>query len=418
MATEDIDFRLYNSAGTLVDADAVPTLGDDGSAFGIKNADTGTIIIADNTAMTKVSTGHYRYQLTVAAAESAAADTAAYGSTYVVAVEYVYLDNTNYIESNRTMPPAESSRGHAGWACDAVEAYLGGTQAAGVALEYVKAGYDTFLAGMNPDTRMKHAWSFLTRSAELTLPASVEGTASGTYTASVSGRQLGTIAVTATTEIFASTHVNQYLFVDNLGTYKITAYTSTTVVTVQVLIGQTAADFTSQPVHTAGWIDLPTDFDGLPGGLTYLNSDSYTTPRIHQTSVERIWQMWRDYDSDGTVTHFALLPTEFASSTGQRFQLLYAPRADDAQVVRFPYHVRPTELTDSTSVYFLGGRQHYETIKLAALANAELIKTKSIGVMQVAFEKAMIGSIEADELLFQTHGSVSLADESTGIEVW
>jgi hypothetical protein len=289
---------------------------------------------------------------------------------------------------------------------------------AGVALPYAKRGYSEFLAGRNPQTGTVHLWSFLRRYGELTLPASAEGTATGVYTASASGRQLGTIAVTATTAIFASSNVNQYLSVDNLGTYKITAYTSTTVVTVQVLTGQTAASFTSKAVHIAAWVDLPSDFGGLLGGLTYLNSDSYTTPRIHQTSVERIWEMWRDDDNEGTVTHFALLSKEFAVTTGQRFQLLYAPRAEDAQVVRFPYHVQITELTDSSSCQFFGGERHYETIRALALAAAELKKGNTSGVMRAEADRLMLSSLEADELMFSNYAPVSLADEPTGIELW
>ena len=199
MATENIDFRLYNAAGTLTNADSTPVLSDSLGAFGIKNASTGVIVIADGTAMTAVATGHYRYQLTVADTEDASADTGAYGSTYTCAVEYVYLDNTHYVESNKLIPPAESSRGHAAWVADQVESYLGGTPAAGVALGCVKTGYDEFLAGMNPANGLKHTWSFLKRYSEITLTASVEGTATGVYTASATGRQLGTIAVTATT---------------------------------------------------------------------------------------------------------------------------------------------------------------------------------------------------------------------------
>jgi hypothetical protein len=286
---------------------------------------------------------------------------------------------------------------------------------AGNALPYAKRGYNEFLMGMHPLTGMKHTWSFLKRYGEITLTASVEGTATGVYTASATGRQLGTIAVTATTAIFASAQVGSYLTIENVGTYRITAYTSTTVVTVQVLTGQRAASFTSIAIWLAGIQDLPADWDGLIGGFTYAYSDSYDAPTIEEVDVETVYRHWRNDNDENEAYMFAIIPKEFAVATGQRWQLVYAPRVENTQTWRFQQFVKDDELTDSSSVQFLGGAQHWETIRALAIAAAEIKKGNTSGVMRAEADRLLVASIEADERMFVSHRTISLADAETGI---
>jgi hypothetical protein len=319
------------------------------------------------------------------------------------------------LDFDTTAASAASARGHVAWACDVVEDYIGGTVAANVALKHVQAGYDDFLRGIDPRTNMRHEWSFLHTYQELTLTASAEGTATGVYTASAAGRQLGTIAVTATTAIFTSSHVGMYLAVEDVGTYRISAYGGTDVVTVQVLTGQTAANFTSKTIHLAGIYDLATDFGGLDGGVTYMHTDAYVTPKLELVSPERMHAMWRDDDNDGDPRYYAIAPKEFASATGQRWQLLVYPRPTNTRIVRIPYRVIHSALTDSTTEYFLGGDMHYETIKLAALADVEFMTGRAGGIMAQRYQEAKIQSIDADKSLFGSQGPISLSDADTGI---
>ena len=62
-----------------------------------------------------------------------------------------------------------STYGTVGWACDQIEAFLSatGSESAGVALRYVQAAYDEFLAGRHPAFNYIHPWSFLNTYQEL-----------------------------------------------------------------------------------------------------------------------------------------------------------------------------------------------------------------------------------------------------------
>ena len=416
MATFELDFYHEDSDGNLLDLDSAPTLSDVTGTYGVWRGTT--TIVDDGTAMTRVGTGHYQYELTYGDAE--AADTILYGTTYSYAVEYTYDGLTDFFQSQFTSSAASSDTyGSAGWACDQIEAFLSatGSESAGVALRYVQAAYDEFLAGRHPAFGYIHPWSFLNTYQELTLQASVEGTASGTYTASASGRQLGTIAVTATTAIFTSAHVGCYLTVEDVGTYRITAYSSTTLVTVQVLTGQTAANFTSKSVWLAGIYDLASDFGGMNGRPTYMYSSTYLTPYLRQTSLDDITAMWKYDDDEDEPTHYAVVAREFASTTGQRWQLWVAPRSENTQVIRIPYRVRPDLLTDSAAVWFLGGREHVQTILQIARKYVELWGSGTAGVQAAMADRMMEQSIDFDTALLGSRGALSIAGADTGLSV-
>ena len=63
----DVELRVDNYVlGDRKDATTV-LLSDDGGAYGVKRLDTGAAVVADGTAMTKASTGEYRYEFTAPA---------------------------------------------------------------------------------------------------------------------------------------------------------------------------------------------------------------------------------------------------------------------------------------------------------------------------------------------------------------
>jgi len=409
----------HKENGVLTDLDAVPTLSNSAGTMGVWNPSDDTIIVADDTAMTWLSTGQYYHTLTLNVTEGLNAPT--YNTLYYFSVERVIDGETYYTVLTDTTPAYTSGEtyGSVGWTCDQIEAFLSatGSESAGVALRYVQAAYDEFLAGRHPAFGYIHPWSFLNTYQELTLQASVEGTASGTYTASASGRQLGTIAVTATSAIFTSAHIGCYLTVEDVGTYRITAYSSTTLVTVQVLTGQIAADFTSKSVWLAGVYDLASDFGGMNGRPTYMYSSTYLTPYLRQTSLDDITAMWK-YDGDeDEPTHYAVVAREFDATAGQRWQLWVAPRSENTQVLRIPYRVRPGLLTDSASVWLLGGREHAQTILQIAHKYVELWGSGTAGVQAAMADRMMAQSIDFDTALLGSRGALSIAGADTGLSV-
>ena len=312
-----------------------------------------------------------------------------------------------------------ATRGSAAWLIDEVEAYGGANMASGRSLESAQAGYDRFLRGVHPRNETVHTWSFLApATSEIRLTASAEGTATGVYTASASAPQVGTMAVTTTTAILDTTdHVNKYMIVDNVGTYRMTAVASTTTATLQVIRAQDIAGFTAELVWVAGIYDLPTNFGGLLEPLTYLNSSDYNTPIIQVEDPNTIMGMWRDNDDVGVPDHYAIGSRDQADTAASAYQLYVAPRPEYARTVRARYRIVPAALTDSATVYLLGGPEHYGTIRQCALAAAEQLESHAAGIMTAQANLAMIGSIQLDAGVYETSGPISLADADTGLSI-
>jgi hypothetical protein len=57
-----LTFKVWDGNGNLTDADSVPTLTEKTGTYGIKRNDSGAIVVAANTAMTKSATGIYTYE--------------------------------------------------------------------------------------------------------------------------------------------------------------------------------------------------------------------------------------------------------------------------------------------------------------------------------------------------------------------
>ena len=416
MSTKTITWQ-HKVNGVLTSLTDVPKLSDPTAAYGVKNTATGAVIVADGQSMTLSVAGIYTYTpLNIAATEitwagaGGANGTLAYGQQYTYYIEYEEYGGTVRAPYTFTVEADSSAAtdGSVSWVIDELVTYTNATRTK--CLGWAQTAYDTFLMGRHPRTGMRHAWSFLIVPYEMTIGASVEGTASGTYAAGVSGLAIGSIEVTATTDIFDSTHVGRYLTVENVGNYRITAYdTETGIITVEVLTGQMAANFTSQSVWVDGTFDLPADFGGLASKkIVYMRNSSDTVYDITSASPHEIKEDWRDSITASAPCKYAIVPRPLATATGQRWQMLVSPLSDSARVWNFSYHVLPPRLQDSTSVFFLGGAQHYETIKALALEAAERGAYNKIAEKAQFAAVAMESSIQVDAEMFKTYSAKSI----------
>jgi len=77
--------QTFKVDGVLTDVTSAK-LSDADALFGVKRNDTDAIVVADDTAMTNVSTGVYKYEFTAPAA----------GLTYTGSLEFVYSGETTY----------------------------------------------------------------------------------------------------------------------------------------------------------------------------------------------------------------------------------------------------------------------------------------------------------------------------------
>jgi len=276
----------------------------------------------------------------------------------------------------------------AGEMCDTIRKEFGDNDE----LSYLKRGYRRFLKGQHPGMPdcIQH-WSFLRPMSQLSLRASVSGTA----TAENDG---GTVTVTATTEIFAAGDDGEYLTVDGMGTFG--PLTVADAGAVATFTGTSADEFTAETVWTGSVYDLPADYGGLVGHQVYIYDSAETSRAFTLVSVEQVLEAWSVDHNDGNPYLFAIAPNTFTSTTGQRWALLCYPRPDAARVMRYPYIINPSMPTDDPACFMLGGTEHDETILSMALAVGELVTRKAPGVWAAEAQMQMIASIRRDEELF------------------
>jgi hypothetical protein len=282
--------------------------------------------------------------------------------------------------------------------CDLVEAYTGNTTAED-ALAYVIAGYKRFLLGLDPRTRPPSAyfWSFLQPVAALSITSKVTGTASGVYD---SGTDSTTI--TATTDIFYDWQVGSTITVATpVGDLTISAYTS-----ASVIVADEGDDFTTQVVSVQhpGIYDLPIDFGGMIEPPKYHYDPSYDNPQIEEASPEFIMDYWAGTNvQEDSVLYYVLVPASVgkAAVAAGAWQIWVAPRSLYDRTLSYRYVRLPLAISDSKTVFFLGGPMHNETIKELALAEAELQLNKAVGVHEQRASVLMAASIDRDKTLYR-----------------
>ena len=281
--------------------------------------------------------------------------------------------------------------------CDAVEAVTGITTA-GHALGFVNSGYDRVLSGLDPRSGSRHLWSFLSPLAELVLTPTVTGTATGVYDGSTY------TVITATTAMFSPTQVGDDITVTDTGTYEITNYETSSKVWIE---GDHAFTGKAVSLYAAGIYDLPTDFEGLLAGPVYAyhaDGDLYT---ILPVGIERIFEEWRGEQGASFPQFYAIVAKTLTASTGQRWQMMVALRPDERRVLRYQYMVAPSALTDSGSVYPLGGGMLAQTVLTAALAEFEESRAMP-GQYVRKYDTMMAASIDADSQIRITSGELMM----------
>jgi len=282
--------------------------------------------------------------------------------------------------------------------CDQVEDVTGITTE-GHALRYVNLGYDRFLSGLDPreesEANARHTWTFLMPLAELTISYQVDGTATGVYDASKY------TVITATASKFEPSHVGDTIVVASTGSYTIVKWVSATVVWI---LGDNAFAGKTFTLPTSGIYDLPANFGGLVDKPVPVYSTTEERRRLQEVFPEDILRDWARENRLDTPGRFAITSKTFDSAVGQRYRIMFSPRADTIdRLVRYRYVVIPAALTDSTIVYPLGGAIHAHTILMAALAEFEARHTQG-GFYESKYQRAFAASIDHDKGIIATRG--------------
>lgn len=235
-----------------------------------------------------------------------------------------------------------------------------------------------------------HDWSFLYPEASLTL----FGPASGTVTGS--GFAGGLTTVTATTAKFFSTMIGHSIVISTVGTFTITGYTSTTVITVSGNATCTSKSFTITP---NGANRLPDDFGGILSNQ--INFTSSSGGRFIEVggSIDQIRALLGAVTTQSRPYISCVSALSSDGTTGQRFDLVSYPICDTDYPVKFRYGINANALL--TTQYPYGGEQHAETIRAYGLAAAEKTFNDGQTAKQAEAQRMLQLSIQKDNRSFR-----------------
>ncbi len=148
--------RTFKKNGVLADPTTV-TLSDSTGAYGVKRNDTDAVVVADATAMTKISTGVYQYVFTDPADDL----------TYTYSIEIVADGATNYFSDTLVGPTTGSSDNAFTFSglCDRVGMQQYGAVQTGANLVLIKQMVNDGLMMFYAE----HDWNFLRPSATLAI---------------------------------------------------------------------------------------------------------------------------------------------------------------------------------------------------------------------------------------------------------
>jgi hypothetical protein len=228
-----------------------------------------------------------------------------------------------------------------------------------------------------------HRWSFMYPTATLT---TVEPYDTGTVTI-VAG------VVTLAGGTFPSWAASGELSVGG-NTYTVNTRDSDTQVTLDDTSVAAAAGSTYSLFQSI--YDLPDDFGGLTGPLTYQPGRAPYDIEIPQTSEIEVRRLLVSQNETSPPKLYALQPKTIAAA-GHRWTLLLWPIPDAAYRLTYPYG-RLANTIDASNPYPYGGSLHSQTIKELVLAEAELMFHDEIGIHHQRALECLKASIEKDRL--------------------
>jgi hypothetical protein len=184
--------------------------------------------------------------------------------------------------------------------------------------------------------------------------------------------------------------VGRYITITGTGSFQITAYTSSTNITVKGDAGCSEKTFS---VSSNGAFGLPDDFGALENGFLYTSTD-VALPRIIYTGEQRVREKRQVYSNSGTPEFAAIRP--YTLDDQQRWEVLLDKDPSSDREVSYQYSVLPDNLGASNTRPY-GGAAHSETILEACLAAAENRFKDTPGIHHEQFIKCLAGSINYDK---------------------
>lgn len=141
--------------------------------------------------------------------------------------------------------------------------------------------------------------------------------------------------------------------------------------------------------------DLPDDFGGLAGRLTY-NDQTLGMGPIEIRGEGEIRRLRARGTVTGKPTRLAVRPKTSDGTTGQRFELVLWPTPSGIWQLDYAYNVLVNKLT-AGAPYPLGGMAHSETILESCLAVAERREDDEATIHWQGFMERLAASVSHDQ---------------------
>lgn len=219
----------------------------------------------------------------------------------------------------------------------------------------IQRGYQLFLMPvMTGISRQPHRWSFLRPTTSLSLVASYS---TGTITV-VDG------AVTLSGGTFPSWAASGDLVVAGVE-YSVATRggnTSLTLDDVTVDVASGTSYTLQQTVY-----DLPSDFGGIDGPMTYQNGTSVLNPAIELVSERKLAMLVQQWSTVGQPQFCAVRPKTPNTNNGTQWEIELWPPSDAAYTVFYRFKALQAA-TLAAGKYPMGGVAHAETILAACLS--------------------------------------------------
>jgi hypothetical protein len=340
--------KTFSINGTPTDVTSA-VLSDPTGTFGVKRNDTDAVVVADGTAMTRVSAGTYEYEFTDVA-----------GVAYSAYVEFVYGGNSYYIESDFDATSAVGDSSMAityGTLKGRVGHYLFGIRSSFSADQVLDIN-DCIADGLKR-VYTAHDWSFFRPLVDVTTTAPY---ATGTVTVSAG-------VVTLTGGTFPSWAADGFLYV-NGKSYAVATRTSGTVLT----IGDSSLAIATGVTYQLGRpeVPMPAEFDAVTpdSEFAYYPDENCYYPSVVQRGDRVIRQLEQSGRTFDRPVYYTVRTVQFDPSVGSRKVLAFFPTPDQAYTMRVPMILRDLMLT-SDSQQPVGGEVLSQVILEACLASAE-----------------------------------------------
>jgi len=250
----------------------------------------------------------------------------------------------------------------------------------------LKKGLQQFYFPPRIDNDPPHEWSFLKPT---------------TYMATIASYSTGTIAVeedgttvTLTDGVWPTwTATNGTLVVDSVE-YEINARTDNLHIELTSAWTEDTETEAEYTLWHDGNYDMPDDFGGIEGPLTYEPSEHKPDIRI---AGEGTIRNQRGGTSTRSYPYYAAVRPKIMESAddGQRFEIMFFPVPDDVYTLSYQFRVLADTLASDEYPY--GGAAHAATIEASCLAAAELQEDDKKGPRYEDFMRLLTASIQIDK---------------------